>query len=158
MPLIPIKTVQKIGLFASKAGTPCSWNIMLFLDHFSYYHIQQNVYSINVCQTMWKTITNQHEYTHTQHTHTPLTVPNHASSDIVHRIFSYNMLQYFHTHWHTHGRTTLYTNTASAPYKRIRCNGNTWYQQKQQQITMFFLRFVWMYVWLMLDPQDIVRK
>lgn len=91
MPLIPIKTVQKIGLFASKAGTPCSWNILLILDHFSYYHIQQNVFD----KRLSNNVKNYHKPTwiYTQHTHAPLTVPNHASSEIVHRIFSYNMLQ-----------------------------------------------------------------
>ena len=68
------------------------------------------------------------------HTHTHLTLANHASSDIVHRMFSCNA---FDTHRHPQTDDALHKHNF-APDKCIQCYGNRRCEQKQLQLTMCF--------------------
>ena len=75
----------------------------------------------------------KHAHTH-KHTRTHLTLANHASSDIVHRMFSCNA---FDTHRHPQTDGALHKHNF-APDKCIQCYGNTRCEQKQLQLTICF--------------------
>ena len=67
-------------------------------------------------------------------THTHLTLANHASSDIVHRMFSCNA---FDTYRHPQTDDALHKHNF-APDECILCYGNTRCEQKQLQLTICF--------------------
>ena len=110
----------------------------------------------SICSTR-KTTANQHQHetcTHA-HTHTHLTLANHASSDIVHRMFSCNA---FDTHRHPQTDDALHKHSLCPWQMHIVLWKQTMWTETTETYYVFLLRLAWMYVLSTLGSNNNVRK
>ena len=142
---------------ASKAGTPCSWNI-LSVDFESFCilkHTAKCGWLTSSYQTIWKTLAKRKTNMKHAHTHTHLTLANHASSDIAHRMLSCNA---FDTHRHPQTDDALHKHNLCPWQMHIVLWKHAMWTETTATYYMFLLRLAWMYVLSMLASNNNVRK